>query len=111
MDVVIDLVEFFRRAVVLVAADHCALRERLLEGYSAPTVPSSTSDRIVLAAVALNMVDATSLQWNEPYRTLAARETEWQRLIAILAHQAGYLYLARTVDSERQDIAVMPSEQ
>jgi hypothetical protein len=111
MDLITDMVEGFRRSIVLLAVENCKLREVLLQGYSAPSIPTSTSDRVVLAAVALKMIDKTTFTWIEPYRTVAAQESLWKRLIALIGHQHTYLQLAKSVNSVAPALPNSPNKQ
>jgi ubiquinone/menaquinone biosynthesis C-methylase UbiE len=118
MDIVEDLLREFRRATILLAVENCDLRETLIAGYTAASIPACTSDRVVLAAAALNMLEGIPLRWTEPYRTIAKDEHRWRRLIALIGHQKTYLQLAMevnsrgiaTVSSPIEQLAVSPSE-
>lgn len=105
-----QLLTSFQRSLVLIGVESCGLREKLLEGIDSPLTPTSTADRLVLAASALGMVEGNPVKWSEPYLSLANHGDEWQRTIAVIEHQKTYLHLAKEV-GENSDKCFLPAQQ
>jgi len=115
-----NLLESLRRAIVILAIDNCELRKKLIHGYKTNDPPSCTSDRVILAAHVLGLVERNEdfFVWKSSYIPFVSDNYEWQKIIDVIKQQETYLNLASVVKSStikekttpKQQLSVNPEE-